>query len=136
MPMDHIKLLSINGYTFGKGDLGITKAEESNGLISGNSSIFLNGDSVFDSPESLFYAMGHEFVHASQNIALMGENYSLLLKNDCIGEAKEFFAYSWEHYMGNSHYNGFKIKSCEDFTYYINRLNYINYSWLTNIIHP
>ena len=135
MPMEYVLELSIHGYVFEKKDEGVTIAQQGNDLITGYSRVYFNENYVFDSPESMFYIMGHEFVHVSQNMELMGEDYSLL-NTIWMNDVKEFHAYQWDQDMGKRHYKFEWRSNDNNIMNYIDRLKYSNFYWLINIIHP
>ena len=83
----------------------------------------------------MFYIMGHEFVHVSQNMELMGEDYSLL-NTIWMNDVKEFHAYQWDQDMGKRHYEFEWRSNDNNIMNYIDRLKYSNFYWLINIIHP
>lgn len=99
---------------------------------SGYSDVFLNQDVVFCSPEELYYDMGHELVHVSQNSELVGVLHDP--KNTCIIEAKEFWAYSWQVANGGR-IIGYNLPPNDCLSCYP-EFNYINFNWTQNLIHP
>ena len=80
-----------------------------NGIITGRSTVKFNRELAFSSPKQLYYTMGHEFIHVSQFAALQG------LSGECfdftypfkgfeytIKDVLDYYAYSFEHQLGNS----------------------------------
>ena len=118
-----------NKYPFGIG--GRTRPEQVDGILTGCSNVYFNDDYVFNSPEHLYYTMGHELIHVSQIASLAGESYSLFLDTDFVS-VFEFNASLWEHTMGN-YKNYFLYVPTSDvfkkYQYLYDRVNYINYSW-------
>lgn len=137
-PMDHVKEFTVEGidkdymfYSNNNNGAGRTRPQDNNGIITGLSNVFFNDDYVFNSPEFLFYTMGHELIHVSQFASLAGEPYSLALDNDFV-KIIEFDASLWEHTMGNYKNYYLYVPTSDVFKkyqYLYDRVNYINYSW-------
>ena len=140
MPMNYITELSINGYPFETDEHGVTQTDYDifygKARVNGYSCIYLNPDYVFQCPENLFYTMGHEFVHASQNIALIDCMYNHIVNDMCIEDIKEYNAYSWDESMGFKHLPLEWSTNCDNYKSYKKILDYKNFSWLNNLIHP
>lgn len=113
---------------------GKTKPEWVDGMFSGYSSVYFNGDIVFKDPEELFYTIGHELVHVGQIIELAGDPR----QNWCDGLTyiMDVYAYSWMHDMGRSKPWGRNREYEMNWGSYCNCLTYINFSWLNNITRP
>lgn len=88
----------------------------------------------------MFFTLGHEFVHVSQNQLLSGLTLSQF------GEVneqnlKEFFAYKFENSLGskNNPYE-FDFNATEDYRWLnsiiYDKLNYTNFKWTTNTHFP
>lgn len=124
-----------NKYPFGIG--GRTRPEQVDGILTGCSNVYFNDDYVFNSPEHLYYTMGHELIHVSQIASLAGESYSLFLDTDFVSVI-EFNASLWEHCWGN--YKPLHYAPTNDafmnYKYLYNKINYIYFDWTHYLIHP
>ena len=126
---------NFNKYPFGIG--GRTRPEQVDGILTGCSNVYFNDDYVFNSPEHLYYTMGHELIHVSQIASLAGESYSLFLDTDFVSVI-EFNASLWEHCWGN--YKPLHYAPTNDafmnYKYLYNKINYIYFDWTHYLIHP
>ncbi len=119
---------------------------DDNLFSTGYSDVCFNSNTDF-TPEDLFYAMGHELIHVSQNIETMGYPQSMLIDPSFI-DVKEFWAHSWisatggiDHYpinatnmqLWSNHVNPLNHNETINYT---NMMNYINFNWLNHIFHP
>jgi len=111
-----------------------TKPEFIDNMFSGCSSVYFNGDKVFESPEKLFYAMGHELIHVGQIIELAGDPR----QNWCDGlnYVMDAYAYSWMNAMGMSRSWSRNYEYEKDWGTYKDCLNYTSFPWLYNIKYP
>jgi hypothetical protein len=112
------------------------------GIFTGNSNVYFNKKLAFTSAKSLFFTMGHEFVHVSQFASLAGQSSSLTSQ---VGfrDLLEYHAYSYEYnILGSSNYGGFTPTDVRQlmtqFPSYFRSLSYTNYHWTTatNFIYP
>jgi RHS repeat-associated protein len=124
-----------NKYPFGIG--GRTRPEQVDGILTGCSNVYFNDDYVYNSPEHLYYTMGHELIHVSQIASLAGESYSLFLDNDFVSVI-EFNASLWEHCWGNYKQLHFvpTDHALERYNYLYYEINYIYFDWTHSLIHP
>ena len=144
-PMDHVKKIVVENldkeYYFHNDDnLGgktIPLTTKSNGTLTGNSNVYFNEDYVFVSPENLFYAMGHEFVHVSQFAGLKGVERDILSDPDFIMTI-EYHANAWGLSVGRGINRSYDRFENEMITCYSGRyhLDYTYYYWTYNLIHP
>ncbi len=139
-PMEYVKIFIVEGLDkaneFLRGTTwneAKTKPDWIDDMFSGYSSVYFNEDLAFNSPEDLFYAMGHELVHVGQIIELAGDPR----QNWCDGliSVMDAYAYSWMKVMGRNkpwenNPSGRQWQSYKDC------LNYTNFPWLNNIPHP
>lgn len=139
-PMEYVKKFIVEGLDkaneFLRGTTwneAKTKPDWIDDMFSGYSSVYFNEDLAFNSPEDLFYAMGHELVHVGQIIELAGDPR----QNWCDGliSVMDAYAYSWMNVMGRNkpwenNPSGRQWQSYKDC------LNYTNFPWLNNIPHP
>ena len=137
-PMEYVINFVVEGidknymfYSKNNNGAGRTRPQDNNGILTGISNVFFNDDYVFNSPEFLFYTMGHELIHVSQFAALAGEPFSLAQDDDFVSII-EYNTALWEHTMGN-YKNYFLYVPTSDvfnkYQYLYDRVNYINYSW-------
>ena len=121
-----------------------TCAITSDGAYTGYSVVYFNSNLAFTSPKMLYYAMGHELVHVSQNIHLKSDSYMDNISD--FATLKEYFAYSFQKFfLGDSEnikLNSFTseiVRRCMiEFNEYVEKLNYQNLSWIqsANFIYP
>ena len=108
-------------------------------FCTGNSCVYFNRDLAFTSAKQLFYTMGHELVHVSQNIACKNEMYLEKISN--FVTLKEYFAYSFQKYVlgdeNNIRLNSFTpevMRKCmSEFDEFVPKLNYQGLSWIDSI---
>ena len=156
-PMEYVQkfVVEFNNalfYSFNSdGELVINSGKTSNlfkkDFSLGISNVYFNGNYAFNSPEDLFYAIGHELIHVSQNILLAGYPKDFLTAQ-AFFDVKEHWAYSWQTGAGDIvHYS---VDTASLTTYsnyanplnpsimvdYTNMMNYRNFKWLQNVIYP
>jgi len=137
-PMNRIKAFTVEnvpqGHLTGKNGL-VTKGEfaknvplPENGIINGNLKVFFNKDLAFNSSNTLFCKMGHEFVHVHQNMALTGKS-ATLFTNALFVYIIELQAYTYENTLGKIHYNSFRSAAdhTKAFPELYKLLNYTNF---------
>jgi hypothetical protein len=118
-----------------KGNYAFTAAEFSDKFSTGCSDVYFN-KSAFSSAKNLFYTIGHEFVHVSQNSVLSGLTLSQFgtIKDTYL---KEFFAYRFENSIGSKESGGFDYISNYEMASrnpsLYKQLNYSNFSWTKNV---
>jgi len=103
-PMDHVKKFTCVdvGTKFdgaNSGAAGATRATSINGILTGNSNVYLNKNIAYQSAEYLYNAMGHELMHVSQNILLQGLSSSII-SNIQFNNMCEFWAYNFRSPTG------------------------------------
>ncbi len=142
-PMDKVKNFSVENLSDGakkvfamKPDTyGVTFARSANGVLTGNSSVYFNPNTAFTSAKTLYFAMGHEFVHVSQYASLIGNNVSIL-NQPGFQDMLEFHAYSYQHNVLGDQFRGtmFTPDVVREFSKnpFFGMTNYINYSWANN----
>ncbi|MCQ2306513.1 MAG: hypothetical protein MJ000_02975 [Bacteroidales bacterium] len=142
MPMDLIREFTCENVPFDfnsekySGVEGVTKpipyeSLQGKSLFSGISDVYFNQDLVSCSPEDLYYTMGHEFVHVSQCSELACVEFRF---TTCLNSAMDYWAYSWQCANGGR-VIGYNPPSYNCLNIYKN-LNYINFKWTCNLIHP
>ena len=143
-PMEYVKEFLVEGLdkkgvflTYGIMGDAKTISYPEDGLFSGYSSVYFNEDRAFNSPEDLFYIMGHELVHVAQFISLKGNTYFQF--DYCYQYLMDCVANTWIVTMGGNPQFGFDrllFQSCiKEYSNYYNCL-YSYYDWLYNIPHP
>jgi len=97
-----------------------------NGLLTGGSTLCLDTDLAFTSPEQLFKSLGHELVHVEQVAALAGIRHSLY-KQTLFQDMLDYYAYSYSNMLGGDRTEIFSND-------YIQKMmnTYSNYFWSTN----
>ena len=118
-----------------------------NGFSTGKSYVYFNGNYEFNNLEALFYAMGHELIHVSQNILSAGYPTDFLT-NQAFIDVKEHWAYTWQTGAGDMF--PYSIDTASLTTYsnyahplypsimvdYTDMMNYRHFKWLQNVIYP
>ena len=102
--------------------------------LTGFSNVYFNKNWAFSSAKTLFYTMGHEFVHVSQYAALGLAGVSLdLVRERGFKDMLDFHAYSYQHSLGGTMFNSFtnadKIYWQNAFPQYVNSMWWGNFSW-------
>ena len=117
-----------------------TTTTSKNGILTGRSTVQFNRELAFSSPKQLYYTMGHEFIHVSQYAALQG------LSNKCLrfiyeldgykytsGDVLDYYAYSFEHQLGNSTIYSVPPEVMRafsnDFSQPFSLINHMNFGW-------
>ncbi len=106
------------------------------GLSTGFSNVYFNSGgypySPFQNAKTLFFTMGHEFVHVSQYAALAGST-SKLLENVRLKEIMEYHAWNYNSQSNESPSKYLKISKK-----YFDLLNWNNFSWTktANFLYP
>jgi hypothetical protein len=117
-----------------KNKLAVTYAQSYNKILSGCSTVYFNSDTAFTSAKTLYYAMGHEFVHVSQYAALIGYNVNQFTPE--FQEMLEFHAYSYQHALGDpfvgTSFTPDVVRKFASFGDDFSRLNYNKFSWTSN----
>jgi hypothetical protein len=142
-PMEYVKKFVVENldkeYYFHNDDKlgGRTIPLLNHGMLTGNSNVYFNDNYVFNSPETLFYTMGHEFVHVSQFAELKGVERDIMSDPDFI-MTLEYHANAWGLSVGcgiNRFYDSFESEMIQC---YSNRyhLDYTYFNWTYNIINP
>ncbi|WP_255493694.1 RHS repeat domain-containing protein [Capnocytophaga sp. oral taxon 902] len=129
VPTKYINLMNKNGAA------AVTIPQYSNGIITGNASIYYNtGGQAFSSAKQLFYCMGHELVHLSQYTALAGQSAGIVTKN--FMDLLEYHAYSFEFSLGSGNAGGFNQQAIRElyreFPNFFNSLGYMRFPWTFN----
>jgi hypothetical protein len=137
-PMDKVKVFSVEKTPTDlltqmnrEGRAAATSAISKNKILTGYSKVYFNKDIAFKSAKSLFFAMGHEFVHVSQFAALAGQSKTILQNPDFINML-DYHAYSYESSIGGTILNSFsktEILNWQQQFLQFNAMNYINFSW-------
>jgi hypothetical protein len=112
--------------------LGATRPrfDKLTGKLTGYSSLYFNKNFAFSSAETLFYAMGHEFVHVSQYAALAG-SLRTIITPDFI-DMLDYHAYSYQNILGGLKYNSFtgeEIIRWQNSYIQYNSMQYIKFGW-------
>ena len=142
-PMEYVKKFVVEGldkeyYFYNDDKLGGRAIPLSNnGILTGNSNVYFNDGYVFESPENLYYTMGHELVHVSQFAELKGVERDIFRDPDFI-MTLEYHANAWALSVGggiNRVYDRFEI---EMITCYSDRyhLDFSYFKWTSGLIHP
>lgn len=123
---------------------GATRFLHKGGVLTGRSNIYFNKNLAFTSAKQLYYAMGHELLHASQFAALTGQSASLMNQYFIFDgnpvyfnhDLLEFHAYSYQYSLGGAQLNSFSsglVKAmAKQWPSYFNKLGAINFNWTTN----
>jgi RHS repeat-associated protein len=120
---------------------GVTQALSANGRLSGYSNVYFR-DIAFASTKELFFTMGHELVHVSQNAALAGKSLSDLNKIPFFKALKEHYAYDYENFLGKEHvypvltHTELRNIATGKLSKYMDLLRHSNYPWAQNINKP
>ena len=127
----------------GKGP-GDTRFLQKGSGLRGRSNIYFNKNLAFTSAKQLYYAMGHELLHASQYATLAGQSASLMNQHFIFEgnpvffnhDLLEYHAYSYQHSLGGAQLNSFSpglVKAiAKQWPSYFNKLGAINFNWTRN----
>ncbi len=104
-PMTKLKAFTVENPTASVKDFftanpktyAITSPTSIDGKLTGYSKVFFNPNTAFGSAKTLYFAMGHEFVHVSQYAALMNQNILSLRDIPDFDNMIEYHAYEFQH---------------------------------------
>lgn len=117
-----------------------------NGIITGRSTVKFNRELAFSSPKQLYYTMGHEFIHVSQFAALQGLSgkcfdftYPFKGFEYTINDVLDYYAYSFEHQLGNSTIYSVPPEVLRAFSSQFSQpfslINHMNFGWALQSIN-
>jgi hypothetical protein len=122
-----------------EGATGSTQPLSINNKIIDLVDVYFNKNLAFTSAKTLFYSMGHEFMHVSQFSALAGQPASLLDKPGFY-DLLDYQARNYEIQLGNTcPGNPYDLgQFVNSFPTYFKTLNWFNFQWTDNhlFIYP
>jgi RHS repeat-associated protein len=106
----------------------LTEGQSIGGKLTGCSRVYFNEKLAFSSAKTLYFAMGHEFVHVSQYAALAGASRYIYTK--AFDDMMEYHAYSWQDSVGGAlnHVGAFE-GDVTQFGVWFNKMSWTNFSW-------